>query len=331
MCRSSVRKPDFEPGRGYDSAECPRQRVPRDVSAGQPAGSGILCGWKGSTLGRIFEQSLKKCVLVLEDLNAAHQIINLGFEQLHLLGKLSQGRRRRLRPLEPPGQRSANRRIDDDPHDWNQECHQQDERDDRHVIRVYDGCRAPSRAEAYHASMTSLRSLRSELPYRARKGAIVSTRSWGLLSGRTSARAFAICPNSISCRRFRCWTNFLSMSCTPDKAWFRAPCTGRARVGSISTAVAPRRSYPDSRPDRIRARARTASSGSCARRSLASSVPAGSSRSSRSIPNFCSTRSTRGSTSIPDQRGRANCREIRIRSYTGGVSARSRSSPGPAR
>src|ERR687897_295834 len=99
MCRSSVRKPDFEPGRGYDSAECPRQRGPRGVSAGQRPGSGILCGWEGATLRRIFEQSLKKCVLVLKNLNAAHQIVDLGFEQLHLLSQLSERRWRRLRPL----------------------------------------------------------------------------------------------------------------------------------------------------------------------------------------------------------------------------------------
>src|SRR5207253_2684373 len=46
-------------------------------------------------------------------------------------------------------------------------------------------------------------SSRSPGPYRARKGATVSTRSCGLALGRMAVRARASWPSSVSCRRLR--------------------------------------------------------------------------------------------------------------------------------
>src|SRR5215204_2789813 len=114
-CRRSGQRPGCEPGPGCGSAGFQRPPWPRDEPAWLSGPWVRRKGW--AALGGILQQPLQESVLVLKRLYAARQIIDLGFQQLHLLGQIGESRWSLLRPLQSASEGPSYGRVHHDAHD----------------------------------------------------------------------------------------------------------------------------------------------------------------------------------------------------------------------
>src|ERR671921_1770905 len=127
--RRSGQRPGYEPGQGGGSTGCPRRQLLRDEPAWASGASGRR---EGRALGGVLQEPLQERVLVLQRLDAARQIVDLGLEQFNLLGEIGQTRWSLLRSFQSTGQSPPDRRIHDDAQDRDEERNQQNQSDDRH-------------------------------------------------------------------------------------------------------------------------------------------------------------------------------------------------------